>query len=68
MKAKDILEILKPYCREIRKAGSGHYVAYPYNSPRPIAFSSTPSDRNWHKQLFREFRRCGVIIEELKNK
>lgn len=68
MRPKDVLKILIPYCRLIRRCGSNHYIAYPWGSTRSITFASTPSDRNWYKQVFREFRRCGVIIIELQNK
>lgn len=65
MSTKEILKILAPYCDRIRYGGK-HYVCYPKGLKRTITVSATTSDRNRHRQVFREFRRCGIIIKELQ--
>lgn len=67
MKTKDILKLVEPYCSRIRYTGK-HYVCSPIGSKRIITMSVTSSDRNFHKQVYREFRREGVNIVELASK
>jgi len=65
MKTKKVLKLIRPYCSEIRK-NKKHYVCYPYGANRTITISSSSSDGNFYKQVYREFRREGVIIKELE--
>lgn len=63
---KKLIEILIPYCRKIRYGGK-HYICYPKDTQvRTITFSAKSSDINQHRQVFREFRRCGIIIKKLQ--
>ena len=64
METKELIDILLKYCDSIRY-NNKHYVCYPKGIKRVIVVSSSPSDRNRHRQVFREFRRCGIIISEL---
>lgn len=62
---KKLIDILAPYCDKIRY-DSRHYVCYPKGVDRIIVVSNTSSDRNRDRQVYREFRRFGIIIQELK--
>lgn len=65
MKTKDLLCILKNYCDDIRYNGK-HYICYPKGIKEVIVVSSSSSDRNYHTQVFRDFRRKGIVIKEIK--
>lgn len=64
MKSKELLEILAPYCDKIDYNGK-HYKAFVKGTDKVIVISSTSSDRNFARQVYRDFRRLGVIIKEL---
>lgn len=64
MKTKELIKIITPYCTHITQGGK-HIKAYPKESNTVITISSTSSDMNFHKQVFRDFRRTGIIIEKL---
>lgn len=64
MQTKDIIKIISPYCDRIIHGGK-HIKAYVKGTNSIITMSSTASDRNFHKQIFRDFRRLGIIIKEL---
>lgn len=67
MKTKQVLKLVEPYCSRIRYTGK-HYVCSPVGARRIITISVTSSDGNFHKQVYREFRREGIDIIELKNR
>ncbi len=65
METKDLIAIIEPYCDRIRQ--NKHFVCYPKDLKRTIVISSSPSyKRNRHRQVYREFRRAGIIIKELE--
>lgn len=64
MKSKELLKILIPYCDKIDYNGK-HYKAFVKGTNNVIAIASTSSDRNFDRQVYRDFRRIGVIIKEL---
>lgn len=61
-----VIKILDRYCTRIRY-NRKHYVLYPRGSRAIITMSASPSDRNWMKALFQEFKRNGIIIRELED-
>ena len=65
MNTRELIKIVYKYCDSIRLNGK-HYVCYPKGLTRIIVISASPSDRNSHKQVYREFRRFGIIIKELE--
>ena len=64
MDIKKLLKILEPYCDKITH--NKHYIAYVKGTNKTVAIGGTSSDRNFHRQVYRDFRRLGVIIHELK--
>lgn len=64
MPIKKLIKLVSKYCDRIRHNGK-HYVCYPKGIKRTITIASSSSDRNQYRQVFREFRRCGIIIKEL---
>lgn len=64
-KGKKIQKVLEKYCDKIVYNGK-HYTCYPKGYKGTITFASSSSDRNQHKQVYRDFRKyAGIIIEEL---
>jgi hypothetical protein len=64
MQIKELLDKIAPYCDKIIK-GNKHIKAYVKGTNSVITIASTSSDRNFHRQVYRDFRRKGVIIKEL---
>lgn len=62
MKSKDVIKAIYPYVERVAYNGK-HYKAYVGNNV--ITISSTSSDRNFNRQVYRDFRRIGIIIKEL---
>lgn len=62
--SRQLLKIIWPYCDRIVFNGN-HYKAYPKGCKGVIVISASASDRNFASQVFRDFRRMGVIINEL---
>lgn len=62
MKPKDLIKKLAPYCDSIVKTQK-HYKLYIKGIKIPITFSCTPSDRNWYRQVIRDFRRYGIYLD-----
>ncbi len=66
MPPEQLIKILYRYCSKIRK-NRKHYVCYPLNSKRVITVSGTPSDRNYVKHTFQQFKnKAGIIISEIQ--
>lgn len=63
---RKLLKALEPYCDKIRYNGR-HLVCYPTGLKRTITMSVTPSDIHAYDMAYREFRREGIIIEELRH-
>jgi len=64
MRINDLIKIITPYCDRIIRGGK-HLKAYPKGSRGVIVISYTASDTNFYKQVFRDFRRHGILINEL---
>ena len=62
MKPKDLIKKLTPYCDKI-EITSKHMKFYPKGVKIPISTSLTPSDRNWYRQVIRDFRRYNIYID-----
>lgn len=60
----NVIDAISSYCDRIEHKGK-HYKAYVKGTDKIIAFSKTPSDRNYARQIYRDFRRLGIIIKEL---
>ncbi len=66
MEPRQLLRILRPYCRLIEQRRT-HYVFFPLDKAiRPFWVGITPSDRNWHKHMFQVLKRHGMIVRELE--
>jgi len=65
MKIQKLLKIINPYCSEIKFSGK-HYRAI-IKGKGVITISHTPSDNNYHKMVYLDFKRIGIKIPELKN-
>ena len=65
MKPKEFIKILSPYCDKIVH-NKKHYKAYVKGTDKVITISSSSSDQNFMSMVFRDFRRLGIIIKELK--
>lgn len=63
MKIQTLIKIINPYCQKITKGGK-HYKAT-LKTGKVITISGTSSDNNFHKQVFQDFRRQGIIINDL---
>lgn len=64
-KSGKLCRVLKPYCDKIVLNGR-HYVCYPKGYNGIITFASSSSDRNQHRQVYRDFRKyAGLEINEL---
>ena len=64
MKTRDVIKAIEPFCDKIVYNGS-HYKAYVKDTSKIVVISATPSDRNFNRQVYRDFRRIGIIVEEL---
>lgn len=64
MKTKQLLKIVEPYCDKIIYNGN-HHKLYIKDTNKIIVVSHTSSDRYYHTQVFRDFRRLEIIIKEL---
>ena len=64
MKVKDLLKMVEPHCKSITHNGK-HYKATLPNG-RVITISGTPSDQNYFKHVFRDFKRNNIIINDTK--
>jgi hypothetical protein len=62
MNIKKVIKLIEPYCTRI--VDGKHIKAYT-NTNKLIVISKTSSDRYFHTQVFRDFRRAGIIINEL---
>lgn len=61
-----LIKILTPYCTKIRK-NRKHYVCYPKGSARIITVAGTPSDGNYVKHTFQQFKnQAGLVIKEIQ--
>lgn len=60
----DFLKIISPYCDRIESSGK-HNKAYVKGTDKIIVMSKTASDRNFLRQVYRDFRRLGIVIKEL---
>jgi hypothetical protein len=65
-KSNKVIKIIEKYCTRIDSNGK-HYKAYPIGCKTVIIISKTPSDGNFSSMVYRDFRRLGIIINELKN-
>lgn len=65
MKDKKLLKTLQRYCDRIRH-NNKHYVCYPKGSDKVITVSASSSDKNAWSMIYRDFRRIGIEILELK--
>jgi len=65
MTVKKVLKAIEPYCDRI--VLGKHYKAYVKGTNKVIVFAASPSDTHYHTQIYREFRKVGVIIPELNN-
>ena len=65
MKVKKLLKIVSPYCSSIRD-NTKHYVCYPINGTEVVVIARSSSDANYYKQVYRHFRKAGVIVKELE--
>ncbi len=63
MRINDLIDIVTPYCDKIIR--KSHFKLYPKNTKKVIIVASSPSDRYYYKQVYRDFRRLGIIIKEL---
>lgn len=63
MDIQKLIKILDPYCTKI--VHNKHWKVYPKGSNQIISIAGTPSDRNYHREVYRDFRRLGIIIKEL---
>ena len=62
----EIVRAISPYCDKVVMGGK-HVLAYPKGSKMPISMASTAAKTSNQKaQVFRDFRRRGIIINELK--
>ena len=59
-----IVKLVEPYCTKIRRGK--HMIFYPKGSKRMVVMAISPSDTNFIKNLYQDFRRAGHIIPELK--
>lgn len=64
MKTKDLLDILEKYCDKIIRGGK-HYKCFVKGTNKIITVSSTSSDFKFYSMVYRDFRRIGIIIDEL---
>lgn len=64
MSTNELIKILENHCDAINTTGK-HIKCYPTNSDSVIIVSKTASDTNYLKQVYRDFRRVGIIIPEL---
>lgn len=64
METKEVLKIVSKYCTEIKYNGK-HYVCHLPNK-KVVVISATPSSPNSHRNVYREFRRYGIILKEFK--
>ena len=64
MKGHKIIKILHKYCDRIRFNGN-HYVCYPKGVKSCITVSASQSDNYASTQVYRDFRRIGIIVNEL---
>ncbi|MFA6325062.1 MAG: hypothetical protein WCX46_02430 [Candidatus Paceibacterota bacterium] len=63
MKIKNLIKIINPYCRSITHNGKHYKATLP--TGKVITISSTSSDSSFHKMVFQDFRRQGIIINDL---
>lgn len=64
LKNHRVLKAIAPYCDRI--VLGKHYKAYVKGTNKVICFSVSPSDTNASTQVYRDFRRIGIIIPELE--
>lgn len=64
MSNRKLIKILEQYTDRIRYNGN-HYICY-VKGGGVVTVSASPSDGNAHTQVFRDFRRQGIIIKEIK--
>lgn len=62
-KITKLIDIIKPYCDKITHNGK-HYKAYLAGTNNIVTIAGTSSDRNFERQVYRDFRKAGVIIKE----
>ena len=66
MSPQKLIKILRPYCSKIRY-NRKHYVCYPIGTNIIITVSGTPSDTNYIKHTFQQFKnQAGIIIKEIQ--
>jgi len=61
---KRIIKILEKYSKRVRYNGN-HFVCYLKDGKNRVIVSETPSDRHYLNLIYNDFRRYGVIINEL---
>jgi hypothetical protein len=64
MKEKDLIKIVGKYCSKINY-NNKHYMCHLLNG-KTATIASTSSDTNYFRQVYRDFRRNGVFIKEIK--
>lgn len=62
--SKKFIDLVAPYCDKIVYNGN-HYKAYVKGTDGIVTIAGTSSDRNFLRQVYRDFRRLGVIVKEL---
>jgi len=62
-----VIRAVTPYCSKIRMHKK-HYVCYPVKGDKIITISASSSDRNYYKNVYKDFKKCGLDIPDiLKN-
>lgn len=63
-KGRHFMKLIEPYCDRVEYNGN-HYKAYVKGTDGIVTIAGTSSDRNFLRQVYRDFRRLGVIVKEL---
>lgn len=63
-KIAQIVSIVAPYCTKVRRGK--HMIFYPKGSKRLVIMAISPSDMNFVKNVYQDFKRAGIIIKELE--
>lgn len=61
---REILRAVRPYCKDIR-IGNNHYVCRPIKGDRVIVISASPSCGHYYKNVYKDFKKCGLDIPEI---